>query len=93
MQTANLPLVDFITYPFVVLSSDDISFLSVLALKMSLKNTLNAFCIAFGIFVIWMGIFYWLAKPSGKAVMDKLIWILCGAAIVDYMFFGTGSPS
>ena len=50
----------------------------------------SAFCLAFGTFVIWCGIFYWLANPSGKEIMDKAIWALCGVAIVNYMFFGRG---
>ncbi len=57
----------------------------------------SAFCLAFGIFVIWMGVFYWLAKPSVRYYFDQLMWILSGVAIVNYMFFGKGlgilSPS
>lgn len=41
-----------------------------------------------GIFVIWLGVFYWLAKPSGKVIFERVIWILSGVAIADYMFFG-----
>lgn len=48
----------------------------------------SAFCLAFGTFVIWFGIFYWLANPSVKQIMDKAIWALCGVAIANYMFFG-----
>ncbi len=49
----------------------------------------SAACFALGTFVVWFGVFYWLASPSGKAVFDKLIWVLCGGALVNYMFFGT----
>lgn len=48
----------------------------------------SAFCFAVGTFVIWMGIFYWLAKPSSKVVFDRAMLVLCGAATVNYMFFG-----
>ena len=47
-----------------------------------------SFCLAIGIFVIWLGVFYWLSKPSGKVIFEKAVWILSGIAIVDYMFFG-----
>ncbi len=47
-----------------------------------------SFCFAVGIFVIWLGVFYWLAKPSGKVIFEKAVWILSGAALVNYMFFG-----
>ena len=49
----------------------------------------NATAYAFGMFVVWMGVFYWISSPAGKAVFDKLMWILCGVMLVDYMFFGT----
>ena len=49
----------------------------------------SSFCLAAGTFIVWMGVFYWLASPKGKALFDKLVWILCGITIVDYMFFGT----
>lgn len=49
----------------------------------------HSFCMAAGIFLIWMRVFYWLASPKGKVVFDQLVWILCEVTIVDYMFFGT----
>lgn len=48
----------------------------------------SSFCLAFGTFVIWMGIFYWLASPAARRIFDRAVWVLCGAAIIDYMFFG-----
>jgi len=49
----------------------------------------SAGCLAAGTFLVWMGVFYWLANDTGKAVMCKLMWLLCGVMIVNYMFFGT----
>ncbi len=46
-------------------------------------------CLAVGTFMIWMRVFYWLASPFGKELFDKLVWILCGVMLVNYMFFGT----
>ena len=46
-------------------------------------------CLAAGTFLVWMGVFYWLASPGGKVVFDRLVWVLCGVMIVNYMFFGT----
>ena len=48
----------------------------------------SAFCFAFGTFVVWLGIFYWLAKPAAKVKFEKAVWIVSGAAIINYMFFG-----
>lgn len=45
-------------------------------------------CLAVGTFLVWMRVFYWLASNSGKAIFDKIVWILCGVMLVNYMFFG-----
>ena len=50
---------------------------------------IHSLCLAAGTFLVWMGVFYWIASPVGKAIFDKLVWILCGVMLVNYMFFGT----
>ena len=42
-----------------------------------------------GFFLVWFGVFYWLANPAGKVFFTRLMWILSGVAITNYMFFGT----
>jgi YidC/Oxa1 family membrane protein insertase len=49
----------------------------------------SSFCLSFGTFVIWFGVFYELASEKGKVLFEKIMWTLCGAAVVNYMFFGT----
>lgn len=49
----------------------------------------NAACLAAGTFLVWFGVFYWISSAAGKSIFDKLIWILCGIMLVNYMFFGT----
>lgn len=49
----------------------------------------SAFCLSAGTFIVWFGVFYWLASPKGKVVFDKLVWVMSGAMLVNYMFFGT----
>ena len=44
--------------------------------------------IAVGTFVIWGGVFYWLASVEAKISIERTIWALCGAALVNYMAFG-----
>ena len=48
----------------------------------------SAACLALGTFVIWLGIFYWLAKPASRVKMEIGVWIVCGVGLVNYMFFG-----
>ena len=46
-------------------------------------------CTAAGTFLVWFGVFYWISSPAGKVFFDRLIWVLCGIMLVNYMFFGT----
>lgn len=46
-------------------------------------------CLSAGTFLVWVGVFYWLANPKGKVIFTRLIWMLCGVMLVNYMFFGT----
>ena len=49
----------------------------------------SASCLAAGMFLVWMGVFYWLSSDKAKAVFDKAVWILSGVMLMNYMFFGT----
>ena len=54
-----------------------------------LRYLVSSGCMAAGTFLIWMRVFYWLASPRGKVIFDRLVWVLCGVMLVNYMFFGT----
>ena len=49
----------------------------------------NSSCVAVGFFLLWFGVFYWLANTRGKKLFEALMLVLCGVMLVDYMFFGT----
>ena len=49
----------------------------------------SATSLAVGTFMVWLQVFYKLANNTGKTIFDKLVWMLCCLAIVNYMFFGT----
>ncbi len=49
----------------------------------------SALCFSAGTFLVWMGVFYWLASPNYKVLFERIAWMLCGTALVNYMFFGT----
>lgn len=50
---------------------------------------LSSCCYAAGTFLVWLGVFYWLANEQGKKVFACLVWILSGIMLINYMFFGT----
>ena len=49
----------------------------------------SALCLSVGFFGVWLSIFYWLSTPKIKTYFEKFVWIFCGIALVNYMFFGT----
>lgn len=44
--------------------------------------------IAIGIFVVWFGVFYRLSQPDRRWLFDVVIWVCCGLAVINYLFFG-----
>ena len=51
--------------------------------------TVRALCLAAGVFLVWFSVFYWLAGKKGKVIFERAMWIFCGMAVINYMFFGT----
>lgn len=45
-------------------------------------------CLAGGTFLLWFGVFYWIAPPKGKVWFDRVVWIASVVMLADYFFFG-----
>lgn len=75
--------------PSACLASSPQDFVDVTYFYNPLWYLVSTFCMAAGTFLIWLRVFYWLAAPKGKALFDKIVWILSGVMLVNYMFFGT----
>ena len=50
----------------------------------------GSLALAAGTFLVWLRVFYLLASPRGKVFFERLVFIMCGLMLADYMFFGTG---
>ena len=85
-----LALLTGVLIPSAVIASSPLEFVDISNFKSPLWYVVNSACIAVGTFVIWFGIFYRLASPSGKRAFSALMWVAAVAAVADYMFFGTG---
>ncbi|MCR5005509.1 MAG: YidC/Oxa1 family membrane protein insertase [Clostridiales bacterium] len=48
----------------------------------------NAAALAAGTFLLWFGVFYWLASPRGKVIFERFMWGACFIAAADYICFG-----
>lgn len=75
--------------PSAVIAVSPMEFMDIKYYYNPLWYLVNSGCLAAGIFMVWMNVFYWLADNKGKALFDKIVGILCGIAVVNYMFFGT----
>ncbi len=75
--------------PSAVITSSPQEFIDVNYFSHPLLYIANSFMLAFGGFVIWFGVFYWLTAPKYKPVFEGIMWALCGVAVVDYLCFGT----
>lgn len=75
--------------PSALIKASPEEFVDIITYKNPLWYVLNSFLMAAGTFIVWFGIFYMLAKPAGKRIMGLIMWILSGAAAINYMFFGT----
>lgn len=75
--------------PSIYISSSPLEFVDVNYFYNPLWYIVSALCLATGTFVVWMGVFYWLADTRWKSLFGKLVWIMCGVMLVNYMFFGT----
>lgn len=77
-----------ILIPASVIKASPQEFVDITNYHHPLWYVVSAFCLSFGTSVIWFGVFYWLASRKGKVIFEKVMWILCGAGILNYMLFG-----
>ena len=84
-----LSLLTGVLIPSAVIVSSPEEFVNVVSYYTPLRHILTASLLAFGLFVIWFGIFYFMLSDRSKWFFEAIIWCASLAAIVNYMFFGT----
>lgn len=75
--------------PSVFIAASPQEYVNITYFQNPLWYIVRSVCYAAGTFLIWMRVFYSLASTKGKVIFDRLVWILCGVMLVNYMFFGT----
>ena len=75
--------------PSAVVADSPEEFFHVINYYSPLVHILNASLLAAGLFLIWFGLFFYLADRRGKQILGLLMWLLSGMAVANYMFFGT----
>lgn len=83
-----LTILTGVLIPSSVIKTSPLEFVDITNFYHPIWYIVSSFCLACGIFMIWAGVFYFLAKPSARVYFDRVVWILSGVFTVDYMFFG-----
>ena len=74
--------------PASVVGASPLEFVDTTAYVSPLWDLATSLALALGTFVVWFGVFYWLATDNGKRVFEVIVLVACVAAVVGYMFFG-----
>ena len=92
-----LTILTGVLIPSTIISASPQEFVDVSHFYHPIWYIISSLCLAAGLFIVWLNVFYWLATDKGKVIFERIIWILSGVMVVDYMFFGTNlgliSPS
>lgn len=75
--------------PSAVIHASPAEFIDAAAYRSPLWYVLSSALLAAGTFIVWFGIFYRLSNDKGKRLFSVVMWLVAGAAIVNYMIFGT----
>ena len=84
-----LALLTGVLIPISVIQASPAEFVDIAAFETPLRFVWGSFTVAFGTFVVWLGIFYRLASPSGRYLFGIVLLVSCGASLINYLFFGT----
>ncbi len=75
--------------PSALLKSSPQEFINISLYYNPLWYLFYVFLVSVGYFVLWTGVFYSVADNTGKVIIEKIMLLFCGTAVIDYMFFGT----
>lgn len=76
--------------PSAIISASPQEFVDITYFHNPMWYIIRTACMSCGLFLVWMGVFYWLASEKGKVIFEKMMLCLGAVAFVNYMFFGTG---
>ena len=85
---ALLTLLTGLLIPSAVIRSSPAEFVILTSYQSPLLHVGNSFLTAAGLFLFWLGLFYWLSSPGVKWLFSVATPLLAGLAAVDALFFG-----
>ncbi len=75
--------------PSNVISSSTAEFIDVSVIHSPIRYVVYTLFLAAGYFLVWMGIFYYLADKTGKVLFALATWCASAIFVIDFMFFKT----
>ncbi len=78
-----------ILIPSAVIRSSPAEFVLTSDYQNPLVYVLSSALTACGAFIVWPGLFYYLAGRKARLFLEAAVWIACGAGVMNYMLFGT----
>ena len=79
-----------IVIPMTVISASPSEFIDIAYFGNPIGYLWFSGLLAFGTFIIWIGIFYCLATEKGKSLMASCNWVLSCIMVFNFMVFGSG---
>ena len=73
--------------PSALVAASPVEFVEPSAFRSPTSFVFSTFCIAAGLFLCWVSIFYSLAPAKGKRRMCLGLWLITGIASIDYFLF------
>ena len=83
-----LALLTGLLVPSAVMADSPQEFVNTYTMQSPLIYLLGTGLRAAGLFLVWPSVFYALATPDMKRSLCRGVWIFCGIALIDYLFFG-----
>lgn len=84
-----IALLTGVLIPSAVILSSPAEFVQVADFYSPLRHIANSALLSFGTFVIWLGVFYFMAGGKARLWFTAIYWLASVLGTVDYMFFGT----
>ena len=75
--------------PSSVIKTSPSEFIDIVSYRSPNYYIFSAMFIAAGVFLVWGGIFFSLARPHIRSIISLIWWSACPACAVTYLFFGT----
>lgn len=74
--------------PSALLASSTPEFINVNSYVHPLRYLVITLCVAFGFLVLWVGIYFFLSRRTGRTAIAGTLWVLAIVFMIDYFFFG-----